>query len=314
ISTMHLILDEREIRGWADDDAFRELYIFWFDAIAESFCLDGGFTQTYQETDDSIFVTATVREVSGYLGFIEFSKKNGRVSLVAADAHLLATKGAEAKAKVKARATSLTNEDLFTFRNERLKLAAMSLSRGGYQMSMNALGRFWLFRSPQVDSPLLCDTGYLDRTTVAARGKQEQDPKPLLVMKARESRDVAIFLDSDSTHITRVTFGLWMANMALEIGGVRTSWTTITTDYGDILFYPRCANRLFLEGVHLPETMLGKGRFKYGYNFRRAAVSESGRSLADSNAEAQRICNIWNLAIEQQHDNALPTYAHLHLD
>ncbi|PYH78298.1 hypothetical protein BO82DRAFT_317573, partial [Aspergillus uvarum CBS 121591] len=309
---MHLIPDEREIRGWTDDDAFRELYIFWFDAIAESFGLDGGFTQTRQETAESIFVTATVREVSGFLGFIEFSKKNGRVSFVAADAHLLATNGAEAK--VKARAPDLTIEDLFTFRNERLKLAAMSLSRDGYQVSMDALGRFWLFRSPQADSPLLCETGYLDRTTVVALGKQEQDAKPLLVMKARESRDVAIFLDSDSTHITKVTFGLWMGNTTLEIGGVRTSWDTITTDYGDILFYPRYANRLFLEGVHLPETTLGKGMFKYGYNFRRAAVSESRRSLTDSNAEAQRICNIWNVAIEQQHDDALSTYAHLHLD
>ncbi|OJJ95430.1 hypothetical protein ASPACDRAFT_47782 [Aspergillus aculeatus ATCC 16872] len=307
---MQWTLDEREIRGWTDGDAFRELYLFWKDAIAESFGLDGGFIQTHRETADSIFVTATAREVSGYLGFIEFSKKTGRVSLVAADAHLLSTNTAEAK--VKARAPDVTNEDLFTFRNPRLKLAALYLNRDGHQVSIIAWGRFWLFPPQQADSPLLCETGYRDQDTLVG-SQREQEAKPLLVMQARESKDVAIFLDRDTNYVTRLTFALWMG-MAFDIRGVTDSWNTITTDYGDILFYPRYANKLFLEGVRLPETTLGKGVFQYGYNFRRAPVSASRRSLIDSQAEAQQLCNIWNVAIEQQHDDALRRYAHLHLD
>ncbi|RAL09205.1 uncharacterized protein BO97DRAFT_352411 [Aspergillus homomorphus CBS 101889] len=302
-----LNLPTQEIEGWSAQDAFRELYQFWFDAIAESFSLIGGFTQTYEESAGSVTVKATLKGIPGYLGFIEYSKVTKRVSLVVADYHLLST---EAGTTVEVNNRDSTIAGLFKFRNERIKLAALSLCKDGCKFSINSRDRYWVFELEGSGSLLMCKTACMRESAV---GEIERRTKSISTLRSRQSKDVSIFINSDTTLIYMGMFRHWLT-VALDICDFSLPSETITTVYGDILLDRKFSGKVFLQGVLLPETKLGRGKFTYGYNLQHATVSGNRRSFSSPQEEAMRLCRIWEAAIAQKAANALQKYVFLLTD
>ncbi|KAK2803834.1 hypothetical protein FQN50_006841 [Emmonsiellopsis sp. PD_5] len=300
-------------RKWTLQDAFRELYQNWKDAIIASNALSLREFQPvmqYLETETLVTihgpVTPSFQGTPGpLLGYIRHNKRKGYVELVNFNAQLTN------RALDLGVTTKEGDKNLAGSHGEGLKIAAVVLLRNSHRLTIDASSYHWDFAFfPPSKTELAC--------TLQAATSDE-------IRKAKEAHSAAVKagkkleLTPDIREDVAVCIG--------KCGGARVSihdfqsWTKaildlnppspsdiIHTDHGDLLLSPEFEGRLYFKGLILtnPEP-LGKG-YVYGYNFLRGQVNRFREHLTKPSEEAIAITRIWEDAIRTGGDRVLDRY------
>jgi hypothetical protein len=83
-----------------------------------------------------------------------------------------------------------------------------------------------------------------------------------------------------------------------------------TPNYGDLLFDQNLHGRIYVHGVLIFGTN-SIYPFKLGYNFTEGKFSRDQRWLMDRHGVAERVCRIWESALQTHEDVLLPIYVSL---
>ncbi|KAK2751820.1 hypothetical protein FQN55_009263 [Onygenales sp. PD_40] len=300
-------------RKWTLQDAFRELYQNWKDAIIDSNALslrDFQPVMQYLETETLITVhgpgAPSLQGTPGpLLGYIRHNKSKGYVELVNFKAQLT-NRTLELGVTTKEGNINLTGSY-----GEGLKIAAVVLLRNGHRLTIDASSYRWDFAfSPPSKTELACTlqaaTSDEIRKAKAAHSVAVK-PGKKLDLTANICEDVAVCIGKcGGARVSIHDFKSW-TNAILDINSPSPS-DIVHTDYGDLILSPVFGGRLYFKGLILtnPEP-LGKG-YVYGYNFLHGEVNRFREHLTNPSEEAIAITRIWEDAIKTGGDKVLDRY------
>ncbi|KAF7588863.1 hypothetical protein BBP40_005081 [Aspergillus hancockii] len=305
--TRQLNISKSYVRGWKSTDAFREFYQNWKDAIIESFNSHEAFRPQFKENDQFMTVTVSASggpNPQGYMGFILFNKKTGRITIANASAQL------QPKHLQLGRTSKDNREELAGCHGEGFKIAAMVMMRAGYKIRMEASNYNWNFRfKGPTKSQLACTMNPSNRTPTS------QNSKAMPELKSRIWRDVAVTIGPGSgdqrRKVERNEFLEWLG-ISLNIEGLSTPSDVVETVHGDLILDPHYKNKIYLKGLLLPQSASSIYAFQYGYNFHYGHVNRDRERLVSRDQEARILRDIWEAAIAPENENdVLPKYVEM---
>ena len=178
--------------------------------------------------DEGRYITTLVprpssREQScGALGFIKYQKSNGSITLTNSNSSL----------PVEALGlgwSSKSGPDLIGRHGEGLKLAAMVLSREGYQVRIAASRSNWTFSWDQTEAQMRC----VLRPSVQKEAPSGVDAtSDMTHLRSRSSRDVSVTITSSRYHLPKETFLDWLS-VTMDVRGLNYPVTVVVQRKGD---------------------------------------------------------------------------------
>ncbi|KAJ5240491.1 uncharacterized protein N7469_002082 [Penicillium citrinum] len=260
------------VSHWTTADAFLELYQNWKDAILERFQLDRHAFRPYFE-DACDHYAVMVPDPTDMEGrrFLGFIKHDKKSSQVT-----LANAGMQLPVEaLELGFTTKSGQDhLAGSHGEGLKLAAVALSRDGYR-------------------------------TDGAEDMAE--------LRFQNERDVAVLIGpgcaGQGRSVSPEEFLDWL-QISFDIRGLTYPSSVVETSEGDLLFDPHLHGRIYAHGVLLPGANWTHS-FRLGYNFPRGKATRDRQWLMDRHGVAERVCRIWESALQAHEDVLLPIYVDL---
>lgn len=254
------------VRHWTPADAFRELYQNWKDAILERFQLDRlAFRPYFQDASDHYSVMVPdPGDTDGRrsLGFIKYDKKSKWVTLANAGTQL------PIEALELGYTTKSGQDHLAGSHGEGLRLAALALSRDGYNLQVVTSQCLWWFemRGPQ-ESHLCCTVTSSHQSGISKTDGTER----MAELRFQSERDVAVLIGPGVTNqgrpVSPEEFLGWL-QVSLDVRGLSYPSSVVETSEGDLLFDPHLHGRVYAHGVLLPGENWPPS-FKLGYNLSR---------------------------------------------
>jgi hypothetical protein len=101
----------------------------------------------------------------------------------------------------------------------------------------------------------------------------------------------------------------WL-QISLDIRGLSYPSSVVETSHGDLLFDQNLLGRIYAHGVLISGTN-SIYPFKVGYNFTEGKFNRDRRWLMDRHGLAERVCRIWESALQTHEDVLLPIYVSL---
>ncbi|KAJ5379640.1 hypothetical protein N7509_012759 [Penicillium cosmopolitanum] len=274
------------VSHWISADAFRELYQNWKDAILERFQIDRiAFRPYFVDACDhyAVLVPDPVDPKGRRsLGFIKYDKKSSR-----GDQNQLAGSHGDG-----------------------LKLAAVALSRDGYRLQVAASRCSWNFHLREPCKSRLHCTITPSRQSGSTRTDWAED---IAGLRFQTERDVAVLIGPGRTTQGRPVAPeevLEWLQISLDIRGLSYPSSVVETSHGDLLFDQNLLGRIYAHGVLISGTN-SIYPFKVGYNFTEGKFNRDRRWLMDRHGLAERVCRIWESALQTHEAVLLPIYVSL---
>ncbi|CEJ62517.1 hypothetical protein PMG11_11014 [Penicillium brasilianum] len=251
------------VKDWVSADAFRELYQNWKDAIIERFNLDRqSFQPLLEDYSDHLSIIVphqtladqpAERENRRALGFIQYEKKTGRITIANPCMRL----------PINALAMGFSTKDvhgahdhLVGRHGEGLKLAALVLSRDGYQVSITASGCNWRF-DMHTDASVSCTVAPSQKTNSIERTDPALDMGSLRYLVGR---DVAVVIGARRAKSGRPValdaFVDWLRSTTMDIRGLTYPAGIISTPHGDLILDPQLRRQLYHNGITLTNSTI----------------------------------------------------------
>ncbi|KAF9885418.1 hypothetical protein FE257_012940 [Aspergillus nanangensis] len=294
--TRQLNISKSYVSTLSVQDAFQHLYQNWRDAIIATFNLTHPFEPQFEQTSDFIRIVMPMpnKTPPQYMGYIQFAKKTGHVTLVNACSTLQPK-------HLQLGSTSKRHDPRLAGRHgEGLKIAVLVLMREGHQVRIEASRHKWRFgfKSPPI-TQFTCTMNpskkpiNTDAESHAAMSK----------FKNRIATDVAIFI-SPGAGIKPSDFMEWL-QVTLDILNPRD---TIKTTGGDLFLDESFSNKIYLKGLLLPQSPSASKNLIYGYNFYSGALNRDRTRMTDRKEESRMITQIWEEAIALDEQILLPKF------
>ncbi|OQV05976.1 hypothetical protein CLAIMM_10624 [Cladophialophora immunda] len=312
-------LTTRYVRSWKGQEAFRELYQNWKDAIIASFNLDPrSFRPVLRETRAQIQITIHRRsgedgdrQSRELLGFIRFIRKAGTVELVNFQAEL------KRNNLVMDNSNKEGHGEFAGCHGEGFKLAAVVLRRMGHSVRFAACEYYWSFGlHGRSRTKLFC------RLTAA---------KP----ETTEKKKIKCALQSAKPNFKRgLTSNIW-EDVSVRIGRAKggfglkvseedfRSWLTVSIDLtspspspgdvvqtrsGDLILDGRFARHIYRKGLRIAGHYTD---YVLGYNFAHGSIGRDRIRLEEPSEELQIVGDIWEQALLGQRPDVIDIYIRL---
>ncbi|KAL2848982.1 hypothetical protein BJX68DRAFT_276168 [Aspergillus pseudodeflectus] len=293
--------------SWRVPDALRELYQNWKDAILETHQISLlEFAPSVSTTPDEITITvekASAPAANGdaeppkLLGYIYFNRHRGSAEFTNFGSSL------DYSCLEMGHTTKKMDDRLAGGHGEGLKIAALVLCRESHQVRIAANGCYWHFGfNGRSKANFFCRlTPVKARQGPGTTNKQRAPPR----LSARIWEDVSITIRG--LPLQEADFEAWRRD-TIDLGPI-DAW--IRTSSGDLLLAPCYRDRLYLKGIHIPETGFDRSAFHFGYNLISGSVGRDRQRLLNASQVTDRIHAIWEKAITQDEAKILPRYLEL---
>ncbi|KAJ5644234.1 uncharacterized protein N7484_006741 [Penicillium longicatenatum] len=301
------------VASWSDEDAFRELYQNWKDAIMQDHNLPPlGFPVATTETDKEILLivpkpipTGSTNQAS-YAGFICFKKATGVIELTNFDS-LLDTRCLEIGYSAKSGDVRLIGHH-----GEGLKLAALAFSRKQYHVKVCANSCYWNFTFRGRESRnFYCTITPASREKTHrlkakfAKNEEENLPRELI---ANIWRDVSVVIKRDSAvhRLDEYDFWRWM-QVTIDI---KPPPGLIRTLVGDLILDEGYRGNIYVKGIRYADCGSYDGEFRIGYNLGTGLIHRE-RCIGMCPTTQRCITEIWARAIEKGAANVVALYSQI---
>ncbi|KAE8310985.1 hypothetical protein BDV41DRAFT_579005 [Aspergillus transmontanensis] len=298
---------------WTVQDALRELYQNWKDAILQHYqmsLLD--FTPYISSTPDHITIVVGRQPlpVGGEgrlpqqaLGYIRFNKIQGSAEFTNFGSTL------EERCLEMGHTTKAKDERLAGGHGEGLKIAALVLCRANHHVKISTGGFHWNFGfNGQSKTNFFCrlTPTRAKRDLGAYHYRRGANPVKL---HANIWDDVSVTVEKGhkGRPVSNDDFRSWMHDTV----DLHPPSGRIRTPSGDLLLAPMYQGHLYLKGMRVPEPTLSNSAFRLGYNLIRGSVDRDRQRLVNTQQVIEGIHAIWECAIAQAETAVLPRYLHL---
>ncbi|KAF2180943.1 hypothetical protein K469DRAFT_671927 [Zopfia rhizophila CBS 207.26] len=307
--------------NWTRQDAFREYYQNWKDAIIASYDLEPrNFKPELKETGDQIQITVHRPHPSGprnssmeLLGYIRFRKKAGCVELANFKAQL------NMEHLLLGRTTKRGHDRFAGHHGEGFKIASLVMRRNEHAVRYAASSYYWNFRFRRRSPTLSC---ILSRANPEVLQRKKEAFSTRVAAGARRGltsniwEDVIVRISKArgecGSKVTEADFRSWL-DVTLDINRPPPS-DFIETCYGDMILDARFSGQIYLKGLRVPGDG-GDGRvYIFGYNFHRGQIDRDRRKLGNAQEETRMIANIWEQAMIARGDEVVDSYIKLFRD
>ncbi|GAM33939.1 hypothetical protein TCE0_013f01201 [Talaromyces pinophilus] len=303
-TTHTLGLTRNYVPSWSQQDAFRELYQNWKDAIIFTFKLNQRSfkTEVVELTDGiQILVYHPLGLNRELLGYIWFKRKEGSVKITNFQAKL------ERRNLELGSSTKRGNNTMAGTHGEGLKLAALVLRRENRRVRITSSKYNWTFgfRGP-TKSIFFC------KLTPAPPTQLDAVNKILGNLKADPATDVSIVIDKgrDGKEISEEEFRTWL-RVSLDVERPKDPTDIIETPQGDLILDENYAGKMYLKGLLLPSGGSTIKAQHAGYNLLHGQINRDRERLKNEDEESQTLMHIWEHAIETRGDKVLQRYISL---
>jgi hypothetical protein len=189
---------------------------------------------------------------------------------------------------------------------EGLKLAALVLSRNGYNVSIAASGCNWRFDMHTDAASVSCTVAPSQKT----KSIEWTDPAlDMASLRYHVGRDVAVVIGGRRAKSGRPValdaFVDWLLLTTMDIRGLRYPSGIISTPHGDLILDPQLRGQLYHNGITLTNSTMG-GAFLFAYNFAYSTTCRDRCRLASWWDAARQVQRIWEEALCKQEDTFLP--------
>ncbi|KAL1953003.1 hypothetical protein VTO42DRAFT_3774 [Malbranchea cinnamomea] len=311
--TYQLGLTTAYVNSWNPEDAFRELYQNWKDAILTSFDIHPRtFRPVLEESAHEIQVTLHHPLTEELLGYIRFNKRSGKLEITNFKAQLELQ-------NLSLGGTTKTGDDRVAgTHGEGFKVAALVLLREQHAVQIFASSHIWTFGMSNSKNPtLFCRVRKPAGDTVSKARIEyglkvaENVPRE---MEANIWEDVSFVVSKGrgGRAISTPTFREWL-KVTLDIHTPAVE-DVIQTDHGDLILDPRFKGRVFLKGLQLLQNRASGKQYQYSYNLISGRVNRDRESMADPEEEGRILTVIWSGAIAGRGDSIIPRYLDLFRD
>ncbi|KAH9206335.1 hypothetical protein DL95DRAFT_315740 [Leptodontidium sp. 2 PMI_412] len=270
------------------------------------------------ENSDHHFVAKVIRRgqqrpdgTPTVLGWVRFDSGTGVIEMTNCNAQLgssFVDIGGSTKTKSNALAGGY---------GEGAKIAALILTRDGYQVQYQATSFNWKFYlgGPKGQNLFCSLTPISDRELGNRRAQHEaalrQGTSRDMVSNPWE--DVMVRIGSiQSGKGRKVTMEEFRAWIKVSLDLHRPS-NTIETGAGSIILDENFRGKIFLKGLHLENYQSSK-LFKYGYNFANGSVDRDRKKMANAHQEAYDLAKLWAFGIVCHPEVTIAKYAEMMLD
>jgi hypothetical protein len=245
------------------------------------------------------------------LGWIRFDSGTGLIEITNCNAQLGPTFidiGGSTKKKSNALAGGY---------GEGAKIAALILTRDGYQVQYQSTSFNWKFYlgGPKGLNFFCSLSPISDRELGYRRAQHEAAFRQgtLRDMVANPGEDVMVRIGSiESGKGKKVTMEEFRAWIKVSLDLHRPS-NAIETGVGSIILDESFSGKIFLKGLHLENYQSSK-LFKYGYNFANGSVDRDRKKMANAHQEAYDLATLWASGIEHHQEITLAKYVEMMLD
>lgn len=282
------------------------------DAIIERFNLDRQSFQPFLEDysdhlsiivpDQTLADQPAERENRRALGFIQYEKKTGRITIANPCMQL----------PINALAMGFSTKDvhgahdhLVGRHGEGLKLAVLVLSRDSYNVSITASGCNWRF-DMHTDASVSCTVAPSQKT----KSIEWTDPTfDMASLRYHVGRDVAVVIGvrraKSGQPVALDAFVNWLRLTTMDVRGLTYPAGIISTPPGDLILDPQLRGQLYHNGITLTNSTVG-GAFLFAYNFASWTTCRDRCGLASWWDAARQVQRIWEEALRKQEDIILP--------
>jgi hypothetical protein len=267
------------------------------------------------ESSDHHFIAKVIRSGQQHpngtpmlLGWVRFDSGTGMIEITNRNAQLgpsFIDIGGSTKKKSNALAGGY---------GEGAKIAALILTRDGYQVQYQSTSFNWKF---YLGGPKglhffcsLTPISIRERRAQLKTAFQQESPRDMIT---NPSEDVTVRIGSfDSGKGNKVTMEEFREWIEVSLDLHRPS-NVIETGVGSVIFDKNFSGKIFLKGLHLENYQSSK-LFKYGYNFAKGSVGRDREKTANAQQEAHDLAAIWAVGIKDYQEITLAKYVEMMLD